>query len=611
MNKRILLSAVVLWFCATKQLLGQIDFTQYHTPATLASDLSNLAAAHPTLSQMFTIGTSLEGRTIEGIKISTNPGVDDPAKGDVIFVGVHHAREWLAAEMPLRLAEYLLTSYANDPGLQACMNNLQIWIIPVLNPDGYAYTADPNGYRYWRKNRRNNGDGTFGVDLNRNYGFQWGLNSGSSPNTNDDTYRGTAPFSEPETTAFRDFVAARHNPRAMLSYHTFSELFLRPWAYTTSDPPGEPTLAYVARDSIAKIAGVHGETYSENIGYTSSGEATDYFWNQYRFGAFTPEMRPATGGLDGFSPPASQIIPNNEENLVAALALIHDAGCRTLWIKDYAGDSGTEPSAVWVGTGWSHAFWVSPDIWTVPVTLVGGSTVTLNVMVHNDAGVTKNGAIVRAYYTDPRISLEFPNPVAVLIGQQTVNLPAGATTVSFSWTVPTGTNIWGEHHWCVGAIVLHPEDRPLTTQIQLSNNIGGRNFETVDALAGDRLLMVAITNHFEVAAEYEAVINRETLPRGWGVVAPALPPNPKPNRKALLLGVKSRVLEPGETVLQPVQLHVPETVRPGMKARIEVNGVLKPLVPGKRVPVGNGFVFEVHVPNCKPSKTYPRKQATK
>jgi hypothetical protein len=60
--------------------------------------------------------------------------VDDPAKGDVVFVGLHHAREWLAAEMPLRLAEYLLTNYGTDPGLQACMNNLQIWIIPVLNP---------------------------------------------------------------------------------------------------------------------------------------------------------------------------------------------------------------------------------------------------------------------------------------------------------------------------------------------------------------------------------------------------------------------------------------------------------------------------------------------
>lgn len=243
--------------------------------------------------------------------------------------------------MPLRLAEYLLTN--KDPKLQACMNNLQIWIIPVLNPDGYAYTGDPNGDRYWRKNRRNNGDGTFGVDLNRNYGFEWGLNSGSSPNTNDETYRGPSPFSELEVAAFRDFVAVRHNPKAMLTYHTFTEQFLRPWSYTTCDPPGKPTLEYIVQDSIARIDAVHGESYGESIGYLSSGEATDYFWNQYRMATFTPEMRPATGGLDGFSPPPSQIIRNNEENLPAALALINDAGCRSLWIKDYPATRAPNP----------------------------------------------------------------------------------------------------------------------------------------------------------------------------------------------------------------------------------------------------------------------------
>jgi len=599
-KKRLIVIVVILWMSHTGAAYAQIDFTQYHTPASLASDLANLAANHPATSQLFTIGTSVQGRQIQGIKISTNPAVDDSSKGDVIFVGLHHAREWLAAEMPLRLAEYLLTN--TDPNLQACMNNLQIWIIPVLNPDGYAYTADPNGYRYWRKNRRDNGDGTFGVDLNRNYGFEWGLNSGSSPNTNDDTYRGPSAFSEPEVAAFRDFVAARHNPKAMLTYHTFTEQFLRPWSYTTSDPPGKPTLEYIVQDSIARIDAVHGQSYGESIGYLASGEATDYFWNQYRMAAFTPEMRPATGGLDGFSPPATEIIPNNEENLPAALALIHDAGCRILWIKDYPGDTGTEPSAVWTGSGWSQAFWVSPDIWTVPATLVGGSTVTLNVKVHND-GKMKKGAIVSAYYTDPRISLEFPNPAAVLIGQQTVNLPPNDTTVSFSWTVPTGTNIWGEHHWCVGAIVMHPDDRPLTTEIQLSSNIGGHNFQTVDAQAGARMLAVAITNHLGVAAEYEATINRESLPRGWEVVIPPLPPNPKPDRKALLLGVKGRVLQPGETVVQPILLRVPESAKAGTKVVIQVNGMLKALVPGKRVPVGNGYTFEVHVRECKPCKS--------
>ena len=585
----------IIVFCLLSSASGQIDFTHYHTPAGLSTDLTNLAAAHPTLAQIVTIGTSIEGRPIQGIKISTNPGVDDAAKGDVVFVGLHHAREWLAAEMPLYLAEYLLNHYNTDPGLQSCMNHLQIWIIPVLNPDGYAYTASTD--RFWRKNRRDNGDGTFGVDLNRNYSYQWGLGTGvqGSHNTIDDTYIGTSAFSEPETTAFRDFVQARHNPRALLTYHTFSELFLRPWSYTLSDPPGKPTLDYIQQDSINRIAAIHGVTYGPLIGYRSFGEATDYFWNGLRLAGFTPEMRPSATGVGGFAPDPSQIIPNNEENLPAALELIHDAGCRILWIKDYKGDTGAEPSAVWLGDHWSHEFWVSPDIRTIPATLVGGSTVTLKVRVHNDGAVTKTGSIVRAYYTDPRVSLEFPSPASVLIGEQTVDIPPGDTSVSFSWVVPVGTNSWGEHHWCVGAIVMHPDDRPLTTQIQLSSNIGGRNFQTIDAPLGENNLFVAVTNYLGVAAEYEVIINKEALPPGWQVVVPKIQAQHKVNRKARLLGVEGLVLETGQTIIQPLRLVIPPSAKPGTRAAIRVNGVLKPLVGGKRSPVGNGYTFDVQV----------------
>jgi hypothetical protein len=226
---------------------------------------------------------------------------------------------------------------------------------------------------------------------------------------------------------------------------------------------------------------------------------------------------------------------------------------------------------------------------------VGGSIVTLNVRVHNDGPGAKNGSIVRAYYTDPRVSLEFPNPVAVLIGEQTVNLPPGDTTVNFSWTVPTGTNSWGEHHWCVGAIAMHADDRPLTTQIQLSSNIGGRNFNTVDAIAGDQTLFVAITNFLGVAAEYDVVVNKHGLPPGWEVVAPPLVGRRKINRKALLLKVEGPVLEPGDTIIQPLRLRIPKTARPGARALVQVNGIMKPLVAGRRVPIGNGYAFDVRV----------------
>lgn len=613
----LLIGLLLVVFAAVMPARGEpIDFTNFHTPAQIDSELASLAAAHPTIAQLVTIGSSDEGRPILALKISDNVATDETDEGDVVFVALHHAREWIAAEMALYLAEYLVTHYNADPALQACMNNLEIWIIPVLNPDGYVYTADPNGYRYWRKNRRNNGDGTFGVDLNRNYSYQWGLDSGSSGSTNDYTYRGSFAFSEPETAALRDFVQNLDNPRALLTYHSYTELFLRPWAYTTADPPGEATLALLAQDSITRIAAVHGHTYGETIDYLVSGEATDYFWGEMRLAAFTPELRPslADSGCPpyfptcvlGFSPDPSHIIPNNEENLPVALALIKDAGCRTLWIKDHSSDTGAEPSAVWLGDHWSRPFWVSPDIWTSPEILVEGGTVTLNVRVHNDSPATMTGSTVRAYYTDPRVALEFPNPAAVLIGQQTLNLPPGDTILSFPWTVPTGTNIWGEPHWCVGAIVSHPDDRPLTTQIQRSSNIGARNFETTEFVAGGvQTLLVAVTNFLDVAAEYVITVDPQTLPPGWKVVIPRIPRKRAPNKKARLLRVRGNVLEPGETAVQPLRVLVPKSAKPGTATDIHVNGALLPLVPGKRKQVGNGYTFRIRV-----ARRSEREQAT-
>jgi len=107
---------------------------------------------------------------------------------------------------------YLLENYSSDPSIKNIVDNTEMYFIPVVNPDGYIYnqTTNPNGGGLWRKNRRNNGDNTYGVDLNRNYSYNWGYdNTGSSGNTNSDTYRGPSPFSEPESRIMRDFTYQR------------------------------------------------------------------------------------------------------------------------------------------------------------------------------------------------------------------------------------------------------------------------------------------------------------------------------------------------------------------------------------------------------------------
>lgn len=591
--------AVLLLSLAATSPATAIDYTSFHTPAQVDGELTGLATANPGVAQIFTYGQSVEGLQLRGIKISDNVATNESAEGDLVFVALHHAREWLAAEMALYLADQLLARRQTDPALRACMDNLQIWVIPAANPDGYVHSASAPANRYWRKNRSTNSDGSRGVDLNRNYGYQWGMGAGGSEGSTipmDETYIGPSAFSEPETAAFRNFVQGLANPKALVTYHTYSELFLRPWSYSLADPPGEPTLALLAQDSIARIASVNGHTYSENIWYNSFGETTDYFWHTMRLAGFTPELRPAPGGAGGFAPPASEIIPNNAENLEAALQFVRDAGCRRVWIKDHAADTGAEPSAVWTSSGWSHPFWESPDIWTVPASPPAGALATLNVRVHNDGPGPISGVTVRAYYTDPRIVLEFPNPANVLIGQQTVTLAPGDTTLTFSWNVPAGANSWGENHWCVGAVVSHPDDRPLTTQIQRTSNIGGKNFNTVVMATSTQTLMVGATNHLAVPAELVARVDRRTLPEGWEVVLPQVRARDRPSRKARLLGVKGPVLEPGETAVQPIRVVAPPGA-PARPVRIRVEGALLPLVAGRRdVVVGNGYTFEVVPP---------------
>jgi carboxypeptidase T len=578
----------LLLLCYGNTVICQVlNFSAFHTPAQVDASLALLASTYPTKTRIITIGNSLHGSPIKALKISSNPAVNDPAKGDVVFVALHHAREWISVEMALYLADQLLARYSTDASLQADMNNLQIWIVPVVNPEGYQFTQTPAN-RFWRKNRRDNGDGTFGVDLNRNWGYQWGLLSGSSATTSDDTYHGTGAFSEPEVAVVRNFLNGLTNFKSFISYHSYSELYLRPWAYTVSDPPGESTLRSIAQRNISRIAAVHGHTYSENIWYTSSGEATDYIWQEKRVAAFTPELRPSPSAPGGFAPAPTEIIPCAEENYPAARALIHDAGRTGLWIKDSPGDTGAEPS---VG-----AFWISPDIWTDPVDLVGGSTVNLHIRVRNNTGATQNNVTVDAYFTDPRIALEFPSLTSTLIGTQIISVPAGSTEIIMPWTVPVGRNSWGELHWCVGVVIKHADDMPLTTVINRSSNIACKNFETREVVTGT-ILTISATNFLSVASELQVNTGNFPLPPGfhYEIVMDQIKRDKQATagtiRKGKLLKTTGLLLEPGETVQIPVKISFDGNF--AEKKDFTLKGDILPMVAGKRETISNGYTFQL------------------
>ncbi|HMH25799.1 MAG TPA: M14 family zinc carboxypeptidase, partial [Gemmatimonadaceae bacterium] len=289
---------------------GQIDFTSFKDPAGVSAALTNMQTRFPALAQVITIGTSVEGRPIQALKISDNVATSEPSEGAIILIATQHAREWLAGETALFVAEKILERYATDAVVHADVDRLEIFIVPVVNVDGFAYTWSAPANRYWRKNRRVNPGGTFGVDLNRNWGFQWaaipapgdaGGSYGTATETSD-VYYGTGPFSEPEIQAVRDLANSLPNLKAFEDIHTYSELYLAPWRYTSAVPNGGPSLEALANRQVTVTSAVHGHTYTRNL-YRSSGGAIDFIWNGRRAGAISPELRPSAAAPDGgFAP---------------------------------------------------------------------------------------------------------------------------------------------------------------------------------------------------------------------------------------------------------------------------------------------------------------------
>lgn len=291
----------------------------YHTYAEIDIELHELANSHMEIARVTSIGKSIEGRDLWAIKISDNVDQDED-ETVVVLLGAHHAREWISVDVPFLIGKHLIENYSTDTLIARLIDNAEIWILPLVNPDGHQYSVVRD--RLWRKNRRNNGDGTFGVDLNRNYSYKWG-GPGSSGDTFSEIYRGPSPFSEPETRALRDFLELLA-PKALISYHNFSQLILYPWGYTYDPAPDESLLDNLAVAMADKIRSVHGEEYTPEQGsilYLASGDTTDWLYALLSVPAFTIELRPPDSN-PGFRLPEGQIQPTFEENLPAAIFLI-------------------------------------------------------------------------------------------------------------------------------------------------------------------------------------------------------------------------------------------------------------------------------------------------
>jgi carboxypeptidase T len=310
---------------------AMLDFpaqdTRFHNYSETTALLKKLQQQYPNISTLSSIGKTHEGRDIWAFHINTTPealtsGLSQ--KPGMIYMGNHHAREHLSNEVPLMLTEYLLSNQ-KDPNIGRLIDTRDIWIIPMVNPDGVEYDISTGKYKMWRKNRRDNGDGTFGVDLNRNYGYQWGT-GGSSKNPSNDTYMGTTPFSEPETQKIRDFIDQHLNLKVLVSYHTFSELILYPWGHSFDKIPKPDDIAVF--EKMAKtMAGWNNYTPEQASSlYIASGDTTDWAYGTHGIFAFTFELTPKTLMSGGFYPGAGVIDKVFNDNLKPALYMLEAAG---------------------------------------------------------------------------------------------------------------------------------------------------------------------------------------------------------------------------------------------------------------------------------------------
>ena len=294
----------------------------YHSAETLEQDLRQLAESQPEIAELREIGRSLEDRPIWALRI----GERRASEHKLLFMGCHHAREWVSVEVPYLLAEHLVNN-ADQPPVRQWLQRGEIWVAPMVNPDGHEFSRNQD--RLWRKNRRTNFDGSIGVDPNRNYGYMWGtLNiSTSSHVPSDPTYVGPRAFSEPETQAVRNLVASELF-RGVITYHSFSQLILYPWGYTSQPIPDASdlsTMKKLAKRMQQLILGVHGITYTPQQSsqlYLTAGDTTDWTYGEYGIPSFTIELRPDSVQHGGFILPPEQIEPTFEENLPAAMEFI-------------------------------------------------------------------------------------------------------------------------------------------------------------------------------------------------------------------------------------------------------------------------------------------------
>jgi carboxypeptidase A2 len=303
------------------------DPNNFNTLEDIYSEISRLANSEcPSgfTCSVRSIGTTYGGNDIRIISVTQGSG-----RRAIWYDSLIHAREWLAGSTGMRILAQLMTGYGSDSDATNILNNYDFHYVPVLNPDGYAYTWESSSTRFWRKNRSpNSGSSCLGTDLNRNADGPWNA-GGSSSNPCSDTYHGSSANSELETQAYQAEITRLGNVDLAISIHSYARMYLVPYGTNQiypncnqypdyADLNGNAAAAVAAIHQVSPGTGwVHGDVCSTI--YIASGSSMD--WAKLRGGVkyvSTPELRGTS-----FAPPVSEITPSFNENYAALAAMVN------------------------------------------------------------------------------------------------------------------------------------------------------------------------------------------------------------------------------------------------------------------------------------------------
>lgn len=236
-----------------------------------------LEKKYPKYFKLDSIGQTWEKRDINIITISKDVKTAS-SRPALFYTGTIHAREWIGHELAIEFATYVLENYDNDPKIRSYLDNTTIYMVPCANPDGYEYSR--NHFSFWRKNRRVNADGTYGVDLNRNFpiGFI------KSTLTTSNVYGGPQPFSEPETKALKEFVENHENITIALDYHSQGNVFFPAHDFRHEDTIDTTDMNTICANMAEEIRKISGREYGIHQGKPPakliSGSGREFYYSK-------------------------------------------------------------------------------------------------------------------------------------------------------------------------------------------------------------------------------------------------------------------------------------------------------------------------------------------